>query len=93
MKLEQWSLQVHATVYTAPEACTKRLVGVVYGHPKKADGQLVVTSIVKHAEGTFVFTASGSIYELGEPSADHLQQLAEAGISYDPFNPLGGFLA
>lgn len=51
-------------------------------------GTTVSTSYVIRSEGKRVWTKSGSEYELGEPDADFLIWLDNAGFAFDPDNPL-----
>lgn len=52
------------------------------------DGKTKVTSRIVKAEGDLITTKSGSVYQLGAPSADWLQWLAERGKAFDSENPI-----
>lgn len=65
MRIEAWAIVGDTCVYTPPEV--KFLTGKVFGSPNHPDGTRITTSeIVSHRDG-LVTTASGSVYELGEP--------------------------
>jgi hypothetical protein len=71
-RLESWSMiAALADPYKAPEQATMRLAGLVYGHPRFADGDQVTTSSIESREGEIVITASGTRYELGAVLAEY----------------------
>lgn len=72
MKLEQWSVGRHKRdQYRPPEDCPPCLHGFVTGHPKKADGSEITTSLIIRAVGDAIETESGSLYELGEVDPEY----------------------
>jgi len=74
-RLENWSMKlIPATPYTPPELAEGCLVGDVYGHPIKEDGQTIVTSKVqewrmKDNEVETTYT----VYEMGIPDPGYVQ--------------------
>lgn len=66
-----------------------RLVGVVTGHPRREDGEEIITSpIVKILSGDAIETLSGTLYKLeGLPEAGYAAYL-EARPNKDPKNPM-----
>lgn len=83
-RLENWNLGLKGH-YDPTDRC---LSGQVYGDPTRADGCGVVTSHIVERWGRHVRTASGSVYELGEPSDDCRKWLRERVPDWDPENPL-----
>lgn len=80
-KLEQWGVCVRMNdSYQAPELGGMCLEGVVSGHPRFPNNHAITTSLVKklHKDNT-VETHSGSVYELGEPSADYVNWCKKQG--------------
>ncbi len=59
-----------------------RLVGKAYGREGFKDGTVVATSSIKALTETTAETASGSVYELGNMSADYVEMMEadEAGM-------------
>lgn len=88
VRIETWSVEYRGTPYLAPEAFRRCLVGTAYGHPERAAGHEVMTSPIVSAKGRLVTTASGTIYELGEPSPAYLAWLKGKGIAFDPEAPI-----
>jgi len=86
--LECWSVVEDDDGYMAPELRTKYLRGRVYGHRDKEDGTHVTTSRIVNANGRRVTTSSGSIYELGNPSAAYLEHLHVNKIRYCEDEPV-----
>lgn len=81
IRIENWSLvERDANPYLAPELKNRHLHGVVYGHPRWADGTSVVTSSIKDVDGCIVETHSGSVYELGEPAAEYVEWCKKNGV-------------
>jgi len=74
MRLEDWSVVASPlSGYRDPEQWSPKLYGTVYGNPKFADGSLIFTSrivTVDKKAGTAT-TKSGSVYVLGEVSAEY----------------------
>lgn len=67
------------------------LVGIVKGHPRKADGKKIQTSSVdvdEGATGRTVVTASGTVYELLTPDPEWVKWMKENDIPFDPENPI-----
>ena len=70
MRIEEWSICFNPMdAYVPPEMQTKSLHGKVFGHPRFDDGHEVTTSAICGVQDGKVATASGSVYELGEPDA------------------------
>ncbi len=92
IQLTNWSVgNAYQDLYTAPECRGIRLRGTVSGHPRKDDGERVITSIVQKVAGRIITTSSGSEYELvGEPEAGYLEYLRESARGYDPEAPIRG---
>jgi len=65
-----------------------RLRGFVYGHPLQLDGKEVETSRLVNVAGRFATTSSGTIYRLGRVQPRYRRWLNEAGIFYDPKQPI-----
>lgn len=82
--LENWSCaREPGNGYQAPETLRTVLQGIVYNHPRKADGTYVTTShVVKidPRERTAV-TASGTHYQLGEPNPNYAEEMKKRGFS------------
>lgn len=80
-RLENWKIggDPNNSPYTAPEARTFVLAGVVYGHPRFTDGETITTSAIKsmNADYTEAVTYSGSVYVLGKPDADYVRWCVE----------------
>ena len=53
-----------------------RLCGKAYGRDGFEDGQAVTTSPIAKIENGRVYTASGSVYELGEKNADYAEMIS-----------------
>lgn len=64
------------------------IVGDVYGHPRRPDGERIVSSIVADFDGRLVRTRSGSLYRLGDPSPQYRAYLAEHHPDWDPKHPI-----
>ncbi len=87
--LDEWSVHPDdADPFISPELRGIVLVGKALGHPKKPDGQRVVTSRVLRADGRKVYTQSGSVYRLNSPSAGYMAWLRENRPAWDPENPI-----
>lgn len=70
MKLENWSLRVTNSGIV--------LFGNVYDHPEYEDGQLIGTSRIMNTTKPFVYTYSGSVYELGKVSVEYEKLFPDA---------------
>jgi len=78
-RLEQWEYgAVSAAWFSLPENSTQVLRGVVYGHPRHADGTFITTSEVVGRRGGYIVTRSGSEYELGEPNGGWLKAMSSS---------------
>jgi len=87
-RLENWSVQMNGDAYKAPEQLKPILVGEVYGDVGRPDGVVINTSPIQSAEGRFVTTKSGSIYELGDIDQEYYAFLDGIGHKIDPHNPV-----
>ena len=87
--LTNWSTII-ANPYQAPEAgCNIRLAGVVKGHPRFSDGEIVETSRVAQSIGRIVETNSGTIYTLeGDPDPEYVEYLKMIGCQFDIDDPI-----
>lgn len=82
--LENWSVQAGLRDgYTAPEAIYQYLVGDSSSH----DWKTVITSPIVRYQGRFVWTRSGTCYQLGEIDPDYARFLASVGY---PEGRMGG---
>jgi hypothetical protein len=71
-RLENWSLIASPdSPYEAPELKTAHLLGKVFNHHRFKDGELVRTSALQGRIADLILTASGSLYELGEPDENY----------------------
>lgn len=86
-RLENWSIGTKRP-YDAPELVQVSVDGNVYGDPSRPDGRPVTTSHLVGAEGRYVHTATGSIYQLGEPSKSYRAWLRVNRPDWDPENPV-----
>lgn len=78
-RIDCWSLTaLSCDPYTSPECIGFALVGVVTGHPKRPDGEVVRTSRIVGYNGTGVETASGTVYELGSVDPSYERQFPGA---------------
>ncbi len=66
------------------------LVGTVNGHPRHADGEIVMTApLTWHAaKGRTTPTDSGTVYELLTPDPKWVAWMKENGIPFDEDNPM-----
>jgi hypothetical protein len=87
-KIQDWSITVKSDGYTAPELISPRLVGIVFGHPVKKDGEKVMSGPIIKVEGRIVTTHSGTVYHLGRIDPGYRKWLKENGIPYDPKHPI-----
>lgn len=80
MRLENWSIVLVGDVYTPPEMRKQCLNGQVYGNPRFDDGDDITTSSIKITPmvNGCVFTASGSMYELGTVSPAYEAEYPDA---------------
>ena len=72
IKINNWSVGGNNNPYIPPECRTLHLSGIVFNHPKIADGAQVTTSAIIDAKKRIVYTTSGSIYILGKISKSYL---------------------
>ena len=73
--LEDWSL-THGPVsaYMAPEQITHHLRGIVTGHPRKQDGDMVMTTRVESIDyARRTARTKNTDYTLGEPDWEWLK--------------------
>lgn len=90
--INQWGVCGKGDGYTPPELSSVVLVGTVHDHPKWPpsefpEGRRIETSAILNAEGRYVRTRS-RVYYLGEPDPTYLAYLEEAGLPFDPENPV-----
>ncbi|WP_169130239.1 hypothetical protein [Aromatoleum evansii] len=72
MRIDEWSICANsAHAYVPPELRTRSLHGKVFGHPRFEDGHEITTSAICGVQDGQIVTASGSLYELGEPDAKY----------------------
>lgn len=79
--LEDWALDTS-------DPLDLTLLGTVFGHPLKCDGERVRTSRVVSTNGRRVTTASGTTYELGEVHPDYAIWLRNNGMEVDENHPI-----
>lgn len=82
-RLENWSVVVHPEdTYLPPEVAGKYVSGAIYGDVtgRWEDGHRVTTSRLAKAEGKFITTNSGSVYELGEPDPEYIAWCQDVGV-------------
>lgn len=93
VRIEDWAIETDDDpVYVAPQHRTRSVIGVVYGHPRKPDGERVRTSSIKDVDGRRVQTSSGTVYHLGEINARYLSYMTtEMGFVFDPDEPIKGW--
>lgn len=83
--LENWSIVMHpnACAYTAPEARSRHLSGILTGHPTledRTDIAATTSSIEAFSwEKRLARTRSGTLYVLGEPDPKWLRWIEESG--------------
>ena len=75
--IENWRIIAADSPYTAPECLgSRKIVGEVFGHPKKEDGAEVITSriitIGKFEEGSVIETRN-TLYKLGKMSEEYAE--------------------
>jgi hypothetical protein len=75
--LDEWSITSTADPYTPPEHQKLKLHGFCFDHPRHKDCTEITTSSIVNVKGRIVKTRSGSIYVLGEPTADYIKWLKE----------------
>ncbi len=90
VRLEQWLVDYTDTDdgYIAPEAKHRSLVGTIYGHPRRPDGDKIRTSRIVNVDGRRVTTGSGTVYELGEVHPEYLKWMVRSGYVYDEDAPI-----
>lgn len=79
MKIQNWAMVFNGNQYTAPETQSQSIVGNVYGHPTRPDGDSIRTShIVEiNMKKRYVKTHSGSKYYLGRMEPEYAKYLRE----------------
>lgn len=80
--INNWWVEA-SPLFATPELRGMRLVGDVAGR-----AGVTVTSRIVKAEGRLVTTRTGSVYELGAPAPEYLEQLRIEGIAYDEAQPI-----
>jgi len=66
-----------------------RLQGIVHTHPnKRLNGHKIVTSPIVHADGLFIETRSGSLYQLKNISETYRNWLRTHRPDWNPANPI-----
>ncbi len=90
IRIEEWAIvTTHPnSPYRAPELGYRQLRGIVYGHPLKEDGSLILTSPIILTHKLFVATKSGHIYKLGQPNELYLAWLNKMGLEFNSEEPL-----
>jgi hypothetical protein len=89
VKLQDWFVRFDRhDPFAAPEVNPTCLAGTVTGHPRKRDGQRVVTSYIVAAEGRIVTTRSGTRYRLGRIDRAYRRWLRKQGREYNPKQPV-----
>lgn len=86
--LKGWAvMELDGKAFQVPDEVTRhRLSGQVFGHPKKRDGEEIVSSPVTQVKGRWsevllVTTESGTVYELqGPPSVDYKAWMTQQGF-------------
>lgn len=73
--------------FHAPECTQGVFIGTVFGHPKKPDGETVRTNVLLKVEGLTVTTASGTVYELLQPSKEYREFAEGRNPDIDWKNP------
>lgn len=80
VRLENWAVALnYLNPYMPPESSWTFLTGLVSGHPKHTDGKRIATSRIIKVSGKFVYTNSGTLYELGKPSLDYIEWCKSEG--------------
>jgi hypothetical protein len=85
--IDNWAA-VSDDPYAPPEASAIVIKGEVRGHRQRPDGEGIRTSRIVAVEGRKVTTASGSVYELGEPRPEYRTWLRKHRPNWDPENPV-----
>lgn len=90
VRIEHWAVaDAHgASEYEAPESRPRALVGRVFGHPRKQNGEFVKTSEIVEVIGRRVTTASGTVYLLGQVDPMYADYLLEQGRVLDEDEPI-----
>jgi hypothetical protein len=81
-KIEKWFST--REYYDAPEL-GPRIIGFREGDP---EGKKAMTTSIVESEGRYVLTLSGSVYWLGEPDPDFLDNLKLNSYPFDPESPI-----
>lgn len=72
-RLENWAIVLNTyDPYAPPETQIVVLRGEVYGHPKYADGTLLITTPIKDVVGNTVRTCN-TTYILGIPQPEYVE--------------------
>lgn len=86
-KLQDWRLEARGEAYQAPELHGIGVVGRLEMFRGRTGKTTVFTSRIVEAEGRFIRTESGSVYELGTAAPEYVAWLAGTGRSFDPEAP------
>jgi hypothetical protein len=89
-RIEEWAIVGDANPYQAPELRELRITGLVYGHPRFNDGQVVTTSPVRASAGHTVETHN-TTYNLGRMSEEYKKWCSSMGIEVDASAPVKVF--
>lgn len=88
IRITNWAVVGDADSFTAPELIKYALTGIVTGHPKKEDGERVITSWIVGHKGRRVNTYSGSVYTLGSISPKYRKFLKKKVPNWNWRDPL-----
>lgn len=84
--IEDWSVVQDDEGAEYPLMCLR---GVVFGHPIKEDGKIVITNIILESSGRIVKTASNHYYWLvGPPEREYQAYLDSIGYVLDEQQPI-----
>lgn len=77
--VEEWCIVRNRDFFADPEEVLSAFIyGKGYGHPKKRDGEIIMTSKVVYHEDGLLVTASGRKYKLGLVNADYARTYRNA---------------
>lgn len=89
VRIENWSaIRIPLDMYKPAELSPLQVRGLVYGHPKFANGDDIITSALVRSEGRVVCTRNTE-YILGQVDPDYLEwyRLTHPDQPFDPENP------
>ena len=88
-KLEDWGVvAIDLNPYLPLELMIPSLFGKVYGHPKFAEGEDIVTSEILESYPNRLVKTHNSWYKLGKPSEAYAKFLEENGHVLDEDEPV-----